>query len=66
MGATTPPIAGNGTEGGSVSMEQLLPLLTTTILQIGGTLAHAMKNNLKSVKDFNDFTSGVKVEVPRL
>ncbi len=47
-------------------MDQVLVLLTTTILQMGGTLADAMKNNVKSAKDNNDFTSGVKVELPHL
>ena len=47
-------------------MDQVLALLTATISQMGGTLADAMKNNVKSTKDSNDFTSGVKVEVPRL
>ena len=47
-------------------MDQVLVLLTTTILQMGGTLADAMKNNVKSAKDNNDFTSGGKVKVPRL
>ncbi len=47
-------------------MDQVLALLTATISQMGGTFADAMKNNVKSTKDSNDFTSGVKVEVPRL
>ncbi len=42
----TPPLGGNGTEGGNMSMEQVLALLTATCSQMGGTLAHAEKSNV--------------------
>ncbi len=66
MGAMMPPIGGNGTGGWNVSMDQVLALLSATILQMGGTLVDAMKNNVISAKDNNYFTSGVKVEAPHL
>ena len=44
-------------------MDQVLALLTAAILQMGGTLADAIKNKVKNTKDNNDFTSRVKVEI---
>ena len=66
MGAITPPIGGNDTGGGNVAKDQVLALLTATILQMGVMLADAMKSNIKYSKDNNDFTTGVKVEAPCL
>ncbi len=43
-------------------MDQVYPLLTVTIQQMGGTLADALKS-MKSGKDDNDFTSGVKIGI---
>ncbi len=46
-------------------MDQVQALLTATNQQMGGTLAYALKN-MRTGKDENDFTSGVKIEVQRL
>lgn len=43
MGATMPPLRGNGSGEGNVSMEQVLALLTATTLQMERMLADAMK-----------------------
>ncbi len=45
-GGTSPPFGGDGNGGGNVSMDQVLTLLTAAILQMRGTLAVAMKNNV--------------------
>jgi len=51
--------------GGSMPMDQVQALLTVKIQQTGGMLADALKG-MKTGKDENDFTSGVKIEVRQL
>jgi hypothetical protein len=46
-------------------MDQVQALLTVKIQQTGGMLADALKG-MKTGKDENDFTSGVKIEVRQL
>lgn len=38
-----------------MSIEQVFALLASTIFEMGRTLGDAMKSNLKSAKDNNDF-----------
>ena len=59
---TASAVGGSLSGGGSVTMDQVQALLTATIQQMGGTLVDALKG-LKTGKDENDFTSGVKIEV---
>lgn len=49
MGMAMSQLGGNGT-GRWMPMVQVLPILTVTILQVGGTLAEGMKNKIKIQK----------------
>jgi hypothetical protein len=55
---TTSNIVGHPTRGGNVIMDLVQALMTSTITQMGGTLANALKS-LKSGRVDHDFISCV-------